>query len=156
MRRPDPDPRFTLIASSFGLGMALLDVTAGNVALPSIRASLHTDAAGLSWVVDGYTLPFASFLLLAGGLGDRLGARRLFIAAQNAAKRLSRLFAFQIGLPLAERRQPVHAGAMNEGALRRRDVFGLPGPGLLRGVLQGAPVGEGEFPGERGELVHGV
>jgi len=80
MRRPDPDPRFTLIASSFGLGMALLDVTAGNVALPSIRASLHTDAAGLSWVVDGYTLPFASFLLLGGGLGDRLGAKRLFTA----------------------------------------------------------------------------
>ncbi len=80
MRRPEPDPRFTLIASSFGLGMALLDVTAGNVALPSIRANLHTDAAGLSWVVDGYTLPFASFLLLAGGLGDRLGARRLFTA----------------------------------------------------------------------------
>src|SRR6266478_4740104 len=80
MRRPNPDPRFTLIASSFGLGMALLDVTAGNVALPSIRASLHTDAAGLSWVVDGYTLPFASLLLLAGGLGDRLGARRLFTA----------------------------------------------------------------------------
>src|SRR5207237_1570770 len=80
MRRPHPDPRFTLTSSSFGLGMARLEVTAGNVALPSIRASLHTDAAGLSWVVDGYTLPFASFLLLAGGLGDRLGARRLFIA----------------------------------------------------------------------------
>ncbi|TMB35396.1 MAG: MFS transporter [Deltaproteobacteria bacterium] len=80
MPRPHPDPRFTLIASSFGLGMALLDVTAGNVALPSIRADLHTDAAGLSWVVDGYTLPFASLLLLAGGLGDRLGARRLFTA----------------------------------------------------------------------------
>src|SRR5438067_7849863 len=80
MPRPDPDPRFTLIASSFGLGMALLDVTAGNVALPVIRQTLHTDATGLSWVVDGYTLPFASFLLLAGGLGDRLGAKRLFIA----------------------------------------------------------------------------
>src|SRR5437870_8989964 len=80
MRRPHPDPRLTLIASSFGLGMALLDVTAGNVALPSIRATLHTDAAGLSWVVDGYTLPFATFLLLAGGLGDRPGARRLFTA----------------------------------------------------------------------------
>ncbi len=80
MRRPHPDPRITLIASSFGLGMALLDVTAGNVALPSIRATLHTDAAGLSWVVDGYTLPFACFLLLAGGLGDRLGAKRLFTA----------------------------------------------------------------------------
>src|SRR3989449_2124116 len=80
MRRPHPDPRLTLIASSFGLGLALLAVTAGNVALPSIRATLHTDAAGLSWVVDGYTLPFASFLLLAGGRGDRLGAGRLFTA----------------------------------------------------------------------------
>src|SRR5256885_11443241 len=80
MRRPDPDPRFTLIASSFGLGMALLDVTAGNVALPSIRASLHTDAAGLSWVVDGYTLPFASFLFLAGVPGHRLGTPRLITA----------------------------------------------------------------------------
>src|SRR3954470_14556764 len=82
--------------------------------------------------------------------------RRFSIAAQLPPKRLSRLFAFQIGLPLAERRQPVHAGAVNEGPLRRRDVFGLPGPGLLRGVLQGAPVGEGELPGERTELVHGV
>src|SRR2546421_9730177 len=80
MRRPDPDPRPPPRAGGFGLGMALPDAPAGNVALPSIRATLHTDAAGLSWVVDGYTLPFASFLLLAGGLGDRLGARRLFTA----------------------------------------------------------------------------
>ena len=78
--RRAPDPRFTLVASSFGLGMALLDVAAGNVALPSIRQTLHTDATGLSWVIDGYTLPFASFLLLSGGLGDRLGAKRLFVA----------------------------------------------------------------------------
>src|SRR5258707_14310137 len=60
--------------------MALLDVTAGNVAVPSIQASLHTDMRGLSWVIDGYTLALASLLLLAGGLGDRLGARRMFVA----------------------------------------------------------------------------
>src|SRR5260221_14517443 len=73
-------PVWTLIASSFGLGMALLDVTAGIVAVPSIQASLHTDIRGLSWVIDGYTLSFASLLLLAGGLADRLGAKRLFAA----------------------------------------------------------------------------
>jgi DHA2 family methylenomycin A resistance protein-like MFS transporter len=72
--------RWTLIATSFGLGMALLDVTAVNVAVPSIQASLHTDVRGLSWVIDGYTLAFASLLLLAGGLGDRLGAKRVFTA----------------------------------------------------------------------------
>jgi len=73
-------PRWTLVATSFGLGMALLDVTALNVAVPSIQASLHTDVRGLSWVIDGYTLAFASLLLFAGGLGDRLGARRVFMA----------------------------------------------------------------------------
>lgn len=71
-------PRWTLVATSFGLGMALLDVTAGNVAVPSIQQDLGTGIAGLSWVIDGYTLAFASALLLAGGLGDRLGARRVF------------------------------------------------------------------------------
>lgn len=70
--------RWTLVATSFGLGMALLDVTAGNVAVPSIQRDLGTGIAGLSWVIDGYTLTFASTLLLAGGLGDRLGARRVF------------------------------------------------------------------------------
>ena len=79
MRRPDPDPRFTLIASSFGLGMALLDVTAGNVALPSIRASLHTDTAGLSWIVDGYTTsanyPYAQKVSLSDSTTDTTTGR---------------------------------------------------------------------------------
>jgi MFS transporter, DHA2 family, methylenomycin A resistance protein len=70
--------RWTLVATSFGLGMALLDVTAGNVAVPSIQTELGTGIGGLSWVIDGYTLTFASALLLAGGLGDRLGAKRVF------------------------------------------------------------------------------
>jgi len=72
--------RWTLVATSFGLGMALLDVTAVNVAVPSIQVNLHTDVRALSWVLDGYTLAFASLLLLAGGMGDRLGARRVFAA----------------------------------------------------------------------------
>jgi DHA2 family methylenomycin A resistance protein-like MFS transporter len=58
--------------------MALLDVTAVNVAVPSIQSSLGADVRGLSWVIDGYTLTFASLLLVAGGLGDRLGAKRVF------------------------------------------------------------------------------
>ena len=72
--------RWTLVTTSFGLGMALLDMTAVNVAVPSIQSGLHTDVLGLSWVIDGYTLTFASLLLLAGGLGDRLGAKRLFLS----------------------------------------------------------------------------
>ncbi|HET7787272.1 MAG TPA: DHA2 family efflux MFS transporter permease subunit [Myxococcales bacterium] len=73
-------PRWTLVASSFGLAMALLDVTVVNVAVSAIQEGLGTGVRGLSWVIDGYTLAFASLLLLSGGLGDRLGARRMFIA----------------------------------------------------------------------------
>jgi MFS transporter, DHA2 family, methylenomycin A resistance protein len=72
--------RWTLVASSFGLSMALLDVTVVNVAVSAIQEGLATGVRGLSWVIDGYTLAFASLLLLAGGLGDRLGAKRMFVA----------------------------------------------------------------------------
>src|SRR3954453_6248781 len=82
--------------------------------------------------------------------------RRSCIAAQLPPKRLSRLFSFQILLPLAEPREPVHAGAVRKGALRRRDILGLAGPCLLRRRLQGAAVGEGQLPGKRTELVHGI
>lgn len=77
---PSARPRWTLAAASFGVGMALLDLTAMNVAVPSVQSSLGTDVRSLSWVIDGYTLTFASLLLLAGGLGDRLGAKRVFVA----------------------------------------------------------------------------
>ncbi|HYR55706.1 MAG TPA: MFS transporter, partial [Myxococcaceae bacterium] len=76
---PHSSRRWTLVAASFGVGMALLDLTAVNVAVPSVQSSLGTDVRGLSWVLDGYTLTFASLLLLAGGLGDRLGAKRVFV-----------------------------------------------------------------------------
>src|SRR5207248_8375670 len=72
-------PRWTLLASSFGLAMALVDVTVVNVAVSAIQVGLNTGVRGLSWVIDGYTLAFASLLLLAGGLGDRLGAKRIFL-----------------------------------------------------------------------------
>jgi MFS transporter, DHA2 family, methylenomycin A resistance protein len=52
-----------------------------NVALERIKASLDTDISGLQWVVNAsYTLVFASLLLTAGALVDRLGAKRVFLA----------------------------------------------------------------------------
>src|SRR5690242_7077362 len=58
--------------------MLLLDVTIVNVALPSIQASLNASLPSLQWVVDAYALTLASFLLVFGSLGDRLGRRRIF------------------------------------------------------------------------------
>lgn len=55
-----------------------LDGSALNLALPSIAEELHAQPGGISWVVDAYTLPLASLLLIGGSLGDRLGAEKLF------------------------------------------------------------------------------
>ena len=60
--------------------MAVLDSTVVNVALPDMARSLGTGIAGMQWVVDGYALLFASLLLTAGALGDRLGNRGMFVA----------------------------------------------------------------------------
>jgi EmrB/QacA subfamily drug resistance transporter len=60
--------------------MVILDVSVVNVALPSIRHSLHFSVADLQWVVNAYTVTFAGFLLLGGRAADLLGRRRVFIA----------------------------------------------------------------------------
>jgi EmrB/QacA subfamily drug resistance transporter len=71
--------RWVLFATILGSGMSMLDATVVNIALPSIGRDLHADFAGLQWVVTGYTLTLASFLLLGGALGDRYGRRRVFM-----------------------------------------------------------------------------
>ncbi|HEX5225324.1 MAG TPA: MFS transporter [Solirubrobacteraceae bacterium] len=56
-----------------------LDVTAVNVALPSIGRGLHARVSGLQWTVDAYSLVLASVLMLAGSMGDRFGRKRTFL-----------------------------------------------------------------------------
>jgi DHA2 family methylenomycin A resistance protein-like MFS transporter len=69
-----------LTALSLGLVVVLLDVSIVNVALDQIRGLMDDGVAGLQWVVNGYTLAFAGLLLTGGALGDRFGARRLYLA----------------------------------------------------------------------------
>jgi EmrB/QacA subfamily drug resistance transporter len=64
--------------------MIVVDTTVVNVALPSIRSSLHFSPTSLAWVVNAYMLTFGGFLLLAGRLGDLLGHRRLFLSGTAA------------------------------------------------------------------------
>jgi len=56
--------------------MLILDITIVVVGLPSIQEELDASLARLQWVVDAYALTLASFLLIFGSLGDRLGRRR--------------------------------------------------------------------------------
>ncbi|AMP00425.1 sugar (and other) transporter family protein [Collimonas arenae] len=68
-----------LITLAIGFVMAMLDVTAVNVALSDISHSLSTPLSGLVWVVDGYTLTFAALLLVGGALADRYGAKVIYL-----------------------------------------------------------------------------
>lgn len=71
--------RATLVATSLGFAVVQLDVSVVNVAIKPIGASLGGGVSALQWLVSAYTLAFAAFILGAGALGDRVGAKRVFV-----------------------------------------------------------------------------
>jgi EmrB/QacA subfamily drug resistance transporter len=71
--------RWILLASILGSGLAGIDATVVNVALPAIGHDFGVQFAALQWTVTAYTLSLASLILLAGSLGDQFGRRRLFL-----------------------------------------------------------------------------
>src|SRR5437764_13450953 len=71
--------RWLIAVTVLASGMAFLDATAVNVALPSIGRELGSTLAGLQWTLTGYTLTLAAFILLGGSLGDRYGRRRVLL-----------------------------------------------------------------------------
>jgi EmrB/QacA subfamily drug resistance transporter len=79
VRFAEPAGRWVLLATVLGSGLAMLDATVVNVALKAIGTDLDADLGGLQWTLNGYTLTLASFILLGGSLGDRLGRRRIFV-----------------------------------------------------------------------------
>ncbi|GAA0935559.1 MFS transporter [Nonomuraea longicatena] len=60
--------------------MVILDASIVNVALPSLDRELGYTDTGLAWVVNGYLLTFAGFMLLGGRAADLFGHRRLLVA----------------------------------------------------------------------------
>jgi EmrB/QacA subfamily drug resistance transporter len=71
--------RWLLAVAVLGSGMAFLDGTVVNVALPDIGRDFGADTASLQWILNGYLLTLASLILLGGSLGDRYGRRRIFV-----------------------------------------------------------------------------
>ena len=60
--------------------MVILDITAVNIAMPSLARDLHISGATISWTITAYSLVFGSLLLLGGRAADLLGRRRVFFA----------------------------------------------------------------------------
>ena len=79
LQEPDPRRWFTLAVVVTAVLIAALDTTILNVAIPTILREFHTDLPSLQWVITGYSLTFASLLIIGGRLGDIFGARRMFI-----------------------------------------------------------------------------
>jgi EmrB/QacA subfamily drug resistance transporter len=79
-RGPAPHKWLTLAAACVALFMAILDNLVLNVAIPTINADLEPSTAQLQWIISAYTLVFASLQITAGGLGDRYGRKKFFLA----------------------------------------------------------------------------
>jgi len=84
--------RWVLAGTVLASSVVFLEATVINVALPAIQSSLQASVATMQWIASTYTLALAAVTLVGGGLGDRLGRRRLlivgltlFIAASIAA-----------------------------------------------------------------------
>jgi DHA2 family methylenomycin A resistance protein-like MFS transporter len=72
--------RATLVAASLGFSVIQLDVFVVNVGIKAIGTELGGGTSALQWVVSAYTLMLAAFILTAGALADRFGARRMYCA----------------------------------------------------------------------------
>jgi EmrB/QacA subfamily drug resistance transporter len=79
IRYGTPTARWVLLATILGSGLAGVDATVVNIALPSIGEDLGVGFSTLQWTVTAYTLTLASLILLGGALGDHYGRRRVFV-----------------------------------------------------------------------------
>src|SRR6516162_8481551 len=74
-----PRGRWILAATILASGMAFIDGTVVNVALPALQTNLNATAVDVQWVIEAYSLVLAAFLLVGGSLGDHYGRRRIFL-----------------------------------------------------------------------------
>ena len=76
-----PDSRRWVVLGVLCLALLVvgIDGTIVNVALPSLVRELHATSSQLQWIVDAYTIVFASLLLIGGNTGDRLGRKPCFV-----------------------------------------------------------------------------
>lgn len=120
LRAGTPAGRWVIAATVLGSGMAFLDGTVVNVALPAIGRDLHAGLSGLQWTLDAYLLTLGALLLLGGALGDRYGRRRVY----------------QVGLVAFSGASALCGLAPNLGALvAARAVQGVGGALLVPGSL---------------------
>lgn len=124
MTGPRSDRQFPQVAVLALLAVAefmlTLDLSIVNVALPAIRRDLGFSQSSLQWVVNGYALAFAGFLLLGGRAADLFGRRPIFLAAMSgftAASLAAGLATSEFGLVVARVGQGLSAAVLAPATL---------------------------------------
>jgi EmrB/QacA subfamily drug resistance transporter len=148
--------RWLLAVAVLGSGIAFLDATVVNVALPAIGRDLHASTSTLQWILNAYTLTLAALILLGGSLGDRYGRRRIFVSGTGLFTIASLLCAVAPNaelLVVARLVQGVGGALLTPGSLAMVES-GFRPPDRARAI--GAWAGLGGVAGALGPLVGGV
>ncbi|MEO6472959.1 MAG: MFS transporter [Aeromicrobium sp.] len=120
MKLKSAQGRWLIAATVLGSGLAFLDGTIVNIALPAIERDLGSGVAGLQWTISAYTLSLAALILVGGSLGDRWGRRRVFVVgvAWFAVASLFCAISPTIGVLVAARAvQGIGAALLTPGSL---------------------------------------
>lgn len=152
--RPEAEP-WVLAATILGSGMASIDGTAVNVALPTLQRNLGATVSEVQWVVEAYALFLSALLLVGGALGDRFGRRRVFLigVAAFALASAGCGFAATIGQLIAARAvQGIAAALLVPGSLA---LLSASFDGTRRGKAIGTWSGFGAITAAVGPLLGG-
>jgi EmrB/QacA subfamily drug resistance transporter len=125
-----PAGRWVLAIAVLGSGLAFLDGTVVNVALPEIGRDLGASTSALQWILNGYLLTLASLILLGGSLGDRYGRRLVFVVGVGLFTAASLLCAIAPTVELlivARLIQGIGAALLTPGSLAMIEATFRPG-----------------------------
>ena len=156
MRLDSAPGRWVLAVAVLGSGIAFLDATVVNIALPDIGRDLHASTSTLQWILNGYVLTLAALILLGGSLGDRYGRRRIFVYGTGLFTAASLLCAVAPNaelLVVARLVQGVGGALLTPGSLAMIESGFRPAD---RARAIGAWSGLGGVAGALGPLVGGV
>jgi EmrB/QacA subfamily drug resistance transporter len=94
-----PGPRATAIIYAVAMFMSIMDTQIVNVALTSLSRDFHVTDASVQWVVTAYMMSLAVSVAASGWIGDRFGAKRVFLLSIAAFTIASALCAVSVSLP---------------------------------------------------------
>jgi EmrB/QacA subfamily drug resistance transporter len=94
-----PHARVTAIVYAVSMFMTIMDTQIVNVALPTLSRSFHVTTATVQWVVTAYLMSMAVLVPASGWLGDRLGSKRVYLAAIVVFTGASALCATSVSFP---------------------------------------------------------